>query len=56
MEVRPDVGASLAAGFADEAGLDIGESDVIRPLVRADRDGEAAMEICAIDENAAHAS
>jgi len=35
MEIRPDVGASLAAGLAHEARFQIGEPDVIRPLVRA---------------------
>ena len=55
MEVRPDVGASLAAGFADEAGLDIGQPDLIRPSVGAGRDRVATMEIRAVNEDAAHA-
>jgi hypothetical protein len=37
MKVLPDVGASLAAAFANEAGLDIGEPDVIRPAISASR-------------------
>jgi hypothetical protein len=55
MKVRPDVSASLAAAFADEAGLNIGEPDVVRPLVRADRDRVAAVIVRAIDQDAAHA-
>jgi len=31
-EVRPDLGAALAAGLADEERLDVGEPHVIRPL------------------------
>jgi hypothetical protein len=55
MPVRPDISASLAACFADEARLDIGEPHVIRPSVGASRDRMAAMEIRAVNENAAHA-
>jgi hypothetical protein len=54
MEVRPDVGASLAACLASEQGFEIGEPDVIRPSVAADRDRVAAMEVGAIDQDAAH--
>jgi hypothetical protein len=43
MEVRPDVGAALAAGPAHEARFQIGEPGVIRPRVRADRNRVAAM-------------
>jgi hypothetical protein len=32
MKVRPDVSASLAAGFAYEPRLDVGQPDAIRPL------------------------
>jgi hypothetical protein len=56
MEVGPDIGASLAAGFADEAGLDIGKPDVIGPLICAGRDRVAAMMVGAIDQDAADAS
>jgi hypothetical protein len=56
MEVRPDIGASFAARVADEATFDIGEPDVIRPSVRADRDGVAAAIVLAIDQQTAHAS
>jgi hypothetical protein len=38
MKVRPDISPVLSAGFAYEPRLDIGKPDVIRPLVRADRD------------------
>jgi hypothetical protein len=53
---RPDIGPSLAAGCADEPSLQIGEPDVIRPWVGADREGLAALVIRAIDQDAAHAS
>jgi len=56
MKVRPDVSASLAAAFANEPGLEIGEPDVIRPLVCAERNRVAALVIRAIDQDAAHAS
>jgi hypothetical protein len=55
MKVRPDVGASLAAGLAHEAWLKIGKPDVIRPFIRVDRDRVAAMEIRAINQDTAHA-
>jgi hypothetical protein len=55
MKVRPDVGTSLAAGFAHEPRLEIGKPDVIGPLVRADRDRVAAMIVRAIDQDPAHA-
>jgi len=56
VEVRPDVSASPSAGFAHEPWFEIGEPDVIRPLVRADRDRVAAMMVRAIDQHAANAS
>ena len=56
MPVRPDVGASLAAGLANEPCFKIGEPDVIGPLVCADRDRVAAMMVRAIDQDSAHAS
>jgi hypothetical protein len=55
MKVRPNVGASLAAGLAYEPRLEIEKPDVIGPLVRADRDRMAAMIVRAIDQHAAHA-
>ena len=53
MKVRPDVGTPLAAGLANEACLEIGNPDVIRPLIRADRDREAAVIVRAVDHHAA---
>ena len=50
MEVRPDVGAAFAANLADEAGLEIRQSDFIRPLIGEHRDGMAALEVRAIDQ------
>jgi hypothetical protein len=32
MKVRPDVGTSLAAGFADKARLEIGEPEIVRAI------------------------
>jgi hypothetical protein len=38
MKVRPDIGASFSAGFANKPRLKVGQPDVIRPSVCADRD------------------
>jgi hypothetical protein len=38
MKVWPHIGASLAAGFTDELRFEIGEPDVIRPWISADRE------------------
>jgi hypothetical protein len=54
-EQRPNVGASLAASLADEPRFQIGQPDVIGPLVGADRDRMAAAIVRAIDQDAAHA-
>jgi hypothetical protein len=48
--------ASLAAGLAHEAWLQIGEPDVIRPSVCADRGRMTAMIVRAIDQETAHAA
>ena len=56
IKVRPDVGAFLAAGFAYEPCFQIGEPDVIRPLVCGDGRGVAALIVRAIDQDRAHAS
>jgi hypothetical protein len=56
VKIRPDVGSSLAAGFANEPPFQIGEPDVIRPLVCADGPGVTALIIRAIDQDSAHAS
>ena len=55
MKVRPNIGTPLAAGFANEPWFEIGEPDVIRSSVRADRDCMAALVIRAIDQQAANA-
>ena len=36
IEIRPDIGAALAAGVADKPRLQIGQADVIRPRVGAE--------------------
>jgi hypothetical protein len=56
VEVRPDVSPSLAAGLADEPRLEIGQPDVIRPSISADRDRMTALVIRAVDQDSAHAS
>ena len=56
MKIGPNVGALLAAGFTDELRFEIGEPDVIRPWISADRDRVAAFVIRAIDQDPAHAS
>ena len=55
MEVGPDVGAALAAGLADEPIFDVGEPDIVRPLIATDRDGVAALVIRAINQDTANA-
>jgi len=55
MKVRPDIGASLTAGSANEPCFEIRKPDVIRPLLGADRDRMAAMIVRAIDQETAHA-
>ena len=46
----------MAATFAYEPRLKIGEPNVIRPSVCADRDRVAALMVRAVDEDAANAS
>jgi hypothetical protein len=55
MEIRADISASLAAGLAGKARLDVGQPNVIRPSVAADRCPMAAFVIRAIDQDAMHA-
>lgn len=55
VKVRPDIGGSLAADLAHAPRFEIGEPDMIRPLVRADRNRAAAVIVRAIDQDAAHA-
>src|SRR6266404_6965023 len=56
VEVRPDVGAFVAAGLAYEPRFKIREPNVVGPLVCADRDRVAAMIVRAINQDPAHAS
>jgi hypothetical protein len=51
-EIRPDIGAPLAASRADELILDVGNPDVIGPLARVHFDRVAALVVCAIDQDA----
>jgi|SRR6516164_1411465 len=48
VKIRPHVRAALPAGLANETGLKVGESDIVRPLVGADRDVVAALVVRAI--------
>jgi hypothetical protein len=45
---RPDIGAALAAGGADELRLDVRQPHMIGPAVGADRDVVAALVVPAI--------
>jgi hypothetical protein len=56
VEVRADISASLATTPADESPLDVGQPDVIRPPVAADRGPMAAPVIGAIDQETANAT
>jgi hypothetical protein len=51
-EIRPDIGATLAAGRADELILDVGNPDVISPLARVHFDRVAALVVGATDQDA----
>jgi len=55
MKIWPDVGSALAAFLADEPIFYVGEPDIVRPLVGADRGRVATLVIAAIDQDAAHA-
>jgi hypothetical protein len=55
VKIWPDVGAALAARLADEAIFDVGQPDIVRPLIGADRDVVAALVIRAINQDAANA-
>jgi hypothetical protein len=54
MDVWPQVCAALAAGLADDPIFDVGETDIVRPLVDTDRGRVAALEIRAVNQDAAH--
>jgi hypothetical protein len=55
MEIRPDVGASLAAGRAYEPRFEIGKPNVIWPSIPADCRRMAALVVGAIDQETANA-
>ena len=55
VKIWPDVGSALAAFLADEPFFDVGEPDIVRPRIGADRDVVAALVIAAIDQDAANA-
>src|ERR1700730_16995744 len=52
---RPDVSASMSAYLAHKPRLQIGQPEMIRPLIRADRDRVAALVVRAVDQEAAQA-
>jgi hypothetical protein len=54
VEIRPDVGATLAANLADEARLDVRQPHVIGPAVRHHLDRVTAFVIRAIDQQTPH--
>jgi hypothetical protein len=55
VEIRTDIGASLAACLAGKLCLNVGQSDVIRPSIAGDRCRMAAAIIRAIDQETTHA-
>src|ERR1700751_5409 len=55
LEIRPHVRAALAAPRARELPFNVGQPNVIRPLVGIDRHGVRALVITAIDADPAHA-
>jgi hypothetical protein len=54
IEISPDFGALKAASRTAEQRLEIGEPNIIRPLIGADRHVVAALIIRAIDQQAAN--
>ena len=55
IEIRADISAPQAASLADEQELQVGQPNVIRPSVAADRCPMAALVIRAIDQETANA-
>ena len=55
MKIPPDICAALAAGFADEPMLDVGQPDMIGPTVGAYRNRVAAFVVSAIDQQSVDA-
>jgi hypothetical protein len=56
IEIRPDIGAAPAASLTGKPRLNIGQPDVIRPSIAADRCVVAAMIIGTVDQETANAS
>ena len=56
VEVRPDVGTTLAAGRADEARLDVAQPEIIGPAVAAGRDSGSPRSRSGCRERLARAS
>ena len=54
-EVWSHVCAALAAGLADELLFDVGQTEIVGPLIRANRLRVRALVILAIDHDTAHA-
>jgi hypothetical protein len=54
-KLRPDFRTTVTTDAADEAGLYIGQADIIRPLIGAQRCRVGAAVIAAIDEHIADA-
>jgi hypothetical protein len=55
MEIQPDVRAFAPTGLTGEARLHVGQPEIIRPLVAADRDPVTIVIIAAIDQQSANA-
>ena len=54
IKIRSDIRAFLAAELAGEAGLDVGQPNVVWPAIAADRGPMAALVIRAIDQETAN--
>ena len=54
MKIRPHVRAALAARLANEPIFDVGEPDIVGPLIGAGRDVMRAVIVAAIDQDAAN--
>jgi hypothetical protein len=55
LPIRPNISTAVPAGFANEVRLDIGQSDVIGPPIGTHALPVAAVIVCAIDQQPAHA-
>jgi len=56
VEVRPHLGATVAAGLAHKPRLEIGQPEIVGPTIPADRQTMAAVVVGAVDQDAAHAA